>query len=111
MRRSVPDVTAGCLARAAGSAEKHHLRIASASECVMVTSDLTTSSSAGAPRRATVEPQLRRATRADHLDVLPQHARDRPVPSAFMAASLTANRPARGQRIRGAAYNRQSRRQ
>ena len=39
--------------------------------------------------------QLRRPAAPDHLDVAPQHALRWPVPSAFIAASFAANRPAK----------------
>ena len=47
------------------------------------------------PGGAAVKLQLRRAAAADDLDVAPQHPCVWPVPSAFIAASLAAKRPAK----------------
>ena len=48
-----------------------------------------------APTCTAVKLELRRAAVTHDLDVAPQHPRECPVPSAFMAASLAANRPAK----------------
>ena len=48
--------------------------MASASECVMVSSDGCTCRRAARRGGAAVQPQLRRTADADHLDVLPEHA-------------------------------------